>query len=58
MQDKETEDLMASTLYKEDWLGLKSLNKQGKVFFLEQEGDHMHHNETWFIKNIVKPFLV
>ena len=58
MQDNETVDLQSTTLYKEDWLGLKSLDEQGKLVFLEQEGDHMDHNEDWFIKNIVKPFLV
>ena len=58
LQENETEDLQSTTLNEEDWLGLTSLNKQGKLIFLEQEGNQMDHNEDWFIKNIVKPFLV
>ena len=60
MQDNETVDLQSTTLYKEDWLGLKSLDEQGKLVFLEQEGDHMDHYEVknFYTENNVIPFLI
>ena len=58
MQDNETADLKSLPLYKEDWLGLKTLDEEGKLVFLEQPGHHMEHHEDWFTQNIVKPFLL
>ena len=58
MQDNETVDLQSLPLYTEDWLGLKKLDEEGKLVFLEQPGDHMKHNEDWFTENIVKQFLL
>ena len=44
-------------LYKEDWIGLKSLNERGKIAFLELDGDHLEFSDEWFIENIVDPYL-
>ena len=57
-QNKQTQDLKSLPLYKEDWLGLKTLDQQGKLHFKEMEGDHMDHQEEWFTENIIKNFLV
>jgi len=57
-QDILTEDLQSLALYTEDWLGLKSLDQQGKLHFREMQGDHMDFNWEWFTENIVLPFLV
>ncbi|XP_076440551.1 palmitoyl-protein thioesterase 1-like [Babylonia areolata] len=44
-------------LYTEDRLGLKELQASGRLHFLASDGDHLRFNRTWFINNIVKPFL-
>lgn len=43
-------------LYKENWIGLKSLDKAGKVFLVVCEGEHMQlADECW--KPIVKRWV-
>ncbi|KAG6444742.1 palmitoyl-protein thioesterase 1 [Manduca sexta] len=56
-QDKKMMTLQQSMLYKEDRLGLKKMDKAGKLKFLSTPGDHLHFSEEWFIKNIIKPYL-
>jgi palmitoyl-protein thioesterase len=40
-QDKEVEALEASALYLEDWLGLKTLNEDGRLVMLSCLGNHL-----------------
>ena len=58
LQDILSQDLQDLALYTEDWLGLKTLDQQGKLHFREMEGDHMDFNWEWFTENVVLPFLV
>ena len=44
-QDKEVEALEASQLYREDWLGLKTLSDQGRLLMLACLGNHLQ--VTW-----------
>lgn len=55
-QAKETIPLRETALYKEDHLGLKQMDKEGKLVFLAKEGDHLVMSSTWFINNLI-PFL-
>ncbi|XP_013775536.1 palmitoyl-protein thioesterase 1-like [Limulus polyphemus] len=57
-QGKNTFTLQNSTLYKEDWLGLKLMDKAGKLHFLETKGDHLEIDLDWFSKNIISKFLL
>ena len=57
-----TQDLVAVpvqqlALYKEDWLGLRVLEEEGRLVMLEQAGDHMDWQWDWFTENIVIPYL-
>jgi len=49
--------LKESPLYKEDWIGLKTLDEAGKLKFISVEGDHLQFNLKWFQQNIVTPYL-
>ncbi|XP_018097272.1 palmitoyl-protein thioesterase 1 isoform X2 [Xenopus laevis] len=55
-QSKETIRLQDSSLYTEDRLGLKEMEKAGKLVFLGVEGNHLQFSQEWFNKNII-PFL-
>ncbi|XP_048414249.1 palmitoyl-protein thioesterase 1 [Stegostoma tigrinum] len=55
-QAKDTYSLQESVLYKEDRLGLKTMDKAGKLQFLTVNGDHLQFSEEWFITNII-PYL-
>ncbi|KAM9038392.1 LOW QUALITY PROTEIN: palmitoyl-protein thioesterase 1 [Sarcophilus harrisii] len=56
-QAKETEPLQDTALYTEDRLGLKEMDKAGKLIFLAVEGDHLQFSEQWFCTSLL-PFLV
>ncbi|KAM9319506.1 palmitoyl-protein thioesterase 1 [Gastrophryne carolinensis] len=56
-QSKETVRLQETTLYTEDRLGLKEMDKAGKLIFLGADGDHLQFSEEWFKQNIL-PFLI
>ena len=43
-------------LYQEDWIGLKSLNEQGKLDFLISEGDHLQFTDK-FLFHIIETYL-
>ena len=47
----------ATKLYLEDWIGLKTLNEEGKLDFILSEGDHLQHTEQFFSK-IVEKYLI
>ncbi|XP_069359085.1 palmitoyl-protein thioesterase 1 [Maniola hyperantus] len=57
-QAKKLISLQQSKLYKEDRLGLKKMDEDGKLVFLSQPGDHLRFTEEWFIENILKPYLL
>ena len=45
--------LQESALYQNDLLGLKILDQQSRLKFLESEGDHLRFTREWFIDNII-----
>ena len=57
-QDLLTLKLEQLPIYNEDWLGLKVLDQEDRLYFLDMEGDHMQFQWEWFTENIVIPFLV
>jgi palmitoyl-protein thioesterase len=48
--------LQESILYLNDTLGLKTLDQQSRIKFLESDTDHLRFTDQWFIDNII-PFL-
>ncbi|CAG8441036.1 8830_t:CDS:2 [Scutellospora calospora] len=44
-------------LYKEDWIGLRTLDKAGKIVFKDCEGPHMRIDENYFREEVVIPYL-
>ena len=48
--------LRESSLYINDLLGLKIMDEQSRVKFLESDTDHLRFTDQWFIDNII-PFL-
>lgn len=56
-QAKVMQSLQESALYVKDRLGLKKMDKAGKLVFLSQPGDHLRFSQDWFIKNIINVYL-
>lgn len=56
-QAVETESLQESRLYTDDRLGLKKMDEESKLHFLEVEGDHLRFAWAWFEKNVMEIFL-
>merc|ERR1711936_386153 len=56
-QDEDILPLEESLLYKEDWIGLKYLNEEGKLHFYTVPGHHVQMDYQWIAENIV-PYLV
>lgn len=56
-QDKEILRLQDSSLYSEDWLGLKEMDEQKKLHFLQVVGDHLQIDLNWLKTNIIDKFL-
>jgi palmitoyl-protein thioesterase len=57
--DKQGESIVPlfnSTFYKEDWIGLRTLNENQKLFFLELQGEHVIVSDEDMEKYII-PFL-
>jgi len=52
-QAKEVEQLKESKLYTEDWIGLASLDAQGKLILLETEGEHLRMPPGYFEQKII-----
>lgn len=50
--------LRESDTYKEDWLGLKTMDNANKLVFLSWKGDHLQWDDETFVKDIVKPYLM
>lgn len=49
--------LNETRLYQEDWIGLKELDRQGKLVFLSTPGNHLQIGEKFLLKEIIRPFL-
>jgi len=43
--------------YKEDWIGLKTLEKDNKLDFLTTPGEHMQVDIEYFLENVFHPYL-
>ncbi|XP_014773703.1 palmitoyl-protein thioesterase 1 [Octopus bimaculoides] len=56
-QDKETYTMEESPLYKEDRLGLKTLNKTGRLHLLSFPSDHLRFTLSWFNETIIQKYL-
>ncbi|KAF2904695.1 hypothetical protein ILUMI_01477 [Ignelater luminosus] len=56
-QSSEIETLPESELYKSDRLGLKQMDKKGKLHFLLNDWKHAAFEWNWFRENIVDTFL-
>lgn len=50
-------DMKDLPIYKEDWIGLKKLDRLGKLDFIHTEGDHMQFSAEFFVDSVVKPYL-
>ncbi|XP_053994405.1 palmitoyl-protein thioesterase 1 [Hylaeus volcanicus] len=57
-QATKIQNLEESDLYREDRLGLKILHESGKVHFLSVPGNHLQFEESWFVDNIIKVYLM
>lgn len=55
-QDKEVIPMQETDIYKEDWIGLRKLDQEKRIKFLECHGDHLKFTDQWFVDNII-PFL-
>ena len=56
-QSEKVDRLEATAIFKEDWIGLKSLYNSSRLHFLTMPGDHMDFDSQWFRENIVERFL-
>eukprot|EP01135_Chromosphaera_perkinsii_P002162 Nk52_evm96s217 gene=Nk52_evmTU96s217 len=56
-QKKEIEPFTERPLYKEDRLGLKQLNEEGKIVLLEVDGDHLQFGLDWLKSEIIDKFF-
>ncbi|XP_046397082.1 palmitoyl-protein thioesterase 1 [Ischnura elegans] len=57
-QAKYITSLRKSDIYIQDRLGLRQMDKAGKLHFLSVNGQHLQFTWDWFVKNIVNVFLV
>jgi len=55
-QDRLVADVKNTTLYQEDWIGLKYLMDNDKVEFIPCTGDHLQFTDEWFESTLV-PYL-
>jgi len=55
-QDKEIQKMENTTLYIEDWIGLRTLNENNQLTFIETIGEHLQFTDEWFVQNII-PYL-
>ncbi|KAG0029564.1 hypothetical protein BGZ81_003626 [Podila clonocystis] len=57
-EDGEVIDLIDQDLYKEDWLGLKKMDHEGRLIFDILDGQHMQFSLEDFTDMITLPFLL
>ncbi|XP_035903186.1 palmitoyl-protein thioesterase 1 [Anopheles stephensi] len=51
-QDKETQGLKETELFIEDRLGLKKMDNENKLVFLQCEGNHLQFTKEWLRENL------
>lgn len=56
-QAKKIQTLQESELYKQDRLGLKQMDQEGKLHFLSLPGNHQQFEWSWFDKNIIDKYF-
>jgi len=56
-QENDILPLAESSLYQEDWIGLKTLDEEGKLHFYTVPGNHVQFDYDWIAENIV-PYLM
>eukprot|EP00210_Caulerpa_lentillifera_P003150 g3010.t1 len=44
--------------YKEDWIGLKTMDEKGKLIFITCPTEHMAFSMDWFVNNIMNKYLL
>ena len=55
--DVELMTLEESDIFTKEKLGLKKMKEDGKLKFIEIEGNHLQFRNEWFIENIVNAYL-
>jgi len=50
-------DLKDQPIYTEDWIGLKQLDKEGKLVFESAPGEHMQISLKWFTSHVMDKYL-
>ena len=50
--------LRQSDIYKEDRIGLRKMDREGKLKFLSSPGNHLQFTEDFLVKEIVRPYLL
>ncbi|XP_070508698.1 palmitoyl-protein thioesterase 1-like [Chironomus tepperi] len=55
--DVELMTLEESDIFTKDKLGLKKMKEDGKLKFIEIEGNHLQFRNEWFIENIINAYL-
>ena len=48
-------DMKDTDLYKENWIGLRTLDESGRLVLGSVPGAHMHFTLQWFLDNVVDP---
>ncbi|KAG0047179.1 hypothetical protein BGZ83_007727 [Gryganskiella cystojenkinii] len=56
-EDGETIELEEQDQYKENWLGLKTMDKAGKLIYEILPGEHMQFNLDEFIETVAIPYI-
>jgi len=56
-QDKQVIPMEQTEIYLQDTIGLQELNKSGRLWQLECEGNHLEFSDEYFIQQIITPFL-
>eukprot|EP01024_Parvocaulis_polyphysoides_P020024 TRINITY_DN191_c1_g2_i2.p2 TRINITY_DN191_c1_g2~~TRINITY_DN191_c1_g2_i2.p2 ORF type:complete len:146 (-),score=13.29 TRINITY_DN191_c1_g2_i2:354-791(-) len=49
--------LQEQEIYKEDWIGLKKLDQENKLVFIQKLGNHLQIGMDWFDEYIIQPYL-
>lgn len=57
-QAQEMEAYNETQLYIEDWIGLRTLDEQGKLDFLSSPGDHLQFTDEFFHKIMSKYLML
>jgi len=50
--------LRQTALFKEDWIGLKSLDRKGALYQEDAPGEHMQFSIDWFVERVVRRHLM